>query len=60
MIKTVNGIKIGNEFEFEGDVFEITGFKSRCTVFGKNKDYKPGSPDTCKVSLKDVVIKNTE
>lgn len=60
MIKTVNGIKIGSEFEFEGDDFEVTGFRSRCTIFGKIKEYKQGSPDTCKVSLKNVVIKNTK
>jgi len=58
MIKTVNGIKIGDTFEFEGDRFEVTGFRSRCTVFGKNKNYKPSSPDTCKVSIKNIVIKN--
>lgn len=58
MIKKVKGIKIGDTFWFEDDEFEITGFRSRYTVFGKIKDYKPGGPDTCKVSIKDVVIKD--
>jgi len=60
MIKKVNGIKIGDTFEFEGDEFEVTGFKSRYTIFGKIKDYKPGSPNTCKVSIKNIVMKNKE
>ena len=59
-IRTVNGVTIGDVFEFEGDVFEITGFKSRNTVFGKNIDCKPGSPSSCKVSLREVTIKNKE
>lgn len=57
MIKTVNEAKIGNEFEFENDIFEITGFKSRYIVFGKIKNYGPGKPTTCKVSLKDIKLK---
>jgi hypothetical protein len=57
MIKTVNGVKIGDTFVFGGDEFEITGFRSRCTVFGKIKNYKLGGPDTCKVSIKDVTMK---
>ena len=57
MIKSVNGLKIGDTFEFGDDEFEVTGFRSRCTVFGKNKNYKLGSPDTCKVLIKDIKIK---
>ena len=57
MIKSVNGLKIGDPFEFGDDEFEVTGFRSRCTVFGKNKNYKLGSPDTCKVLIKDIKIK---
>ena len=58
MIKKVNNLKIGDTFEYDKCEFEVTGFSSRYSVLGKIKEYTPGKPNTCKVPIKDITIKN--
>lgn len=52
--KIVKGIKVGDEFELDGDLYIVKSFPSRSVVIGDIKEYCPGKPCSVKVSIKEI------
>ena len=56
MIHSVKGIKIGNQFEYHGVIFEIEKFINRKKVYGKNKDVSIFEPKFVEAPIKNILV----
>ena len=54
-IQTVNGLKVGHIFEYDGNLFRVAWFRSRNTVVGNLvKAFFEPAPNQIKVSILNI------